>query len=318
MLNKATQGFGTVWPQQPGSDLTGAETAPLEAYAECPACGSPGYRKVAGWRRSGLSIVKCRSCHLWRLAGLSDLEYTTEALSTWDSSKPLIQRQERIRHREYEQVSSIISGCRPQGGRLLDVGAGRGGFLRTHLAHSTAPWDVAGVDCALTDRPETEFRLMTGTIADVPKAERFDVISFLDVFCVMADPCTDLRIARTLLNPGGIVVIEEANMNFLRYVRLGPMALLRSGRWNSFTPGARRFYFGLATLARMLNACGFRTHAALPGFVSHPGSDINSRIRTAADSLARAVHRTNHRIHLSARMILVAEPDPNWEREGSE
>jgi SAM-dependent methyltransferase len=196
----------------------------------------------------------------------------------------------------------------PRGGRLLDVGAGTGGFLRVLLANTTAQWEAMGVDCARTDTPLDGPTILKGTLADVPARERFDVITFLDTLCMLANPREELRRARQHLRPGGIVLVEEANTTGRRLLRMGPIAWLRTGRWNGFDPGVRRFFFTPKTLSLLMRESGFQEIRLYPGCFNRPGSNFSGLLRRAGDVLNALLYKRTGRVAFSPRVISLSSP----------
>jgi len=96
-----------------------------------------------------------------------------------------------------------------QTGRLLDVGAGNGWFVRlmTDLG-----WEAWGVEPDPTAAHDAEERAKVPVISAAFDASLFppsswDVITFRHVFEHLPDPVSTVKAAETLLKPGGRLVI---------------------------------------------------------------------------------------------------------------
>ena len=143
------------------------------------------------------------------------------------------------------------------GGRLLDVGAGTGGFA----AHARERgWDVLGVEISTESVAQAKGRynlpMICGTLADVPENERFDAITFVNVLEQCSAPWTELSLARSRLNPGGIVYARMVNGLFHSWVhRAAALARLQK----SVDPYLvfHEYAFTPDTLCSMMHELGF-------------------------------------------------------------
>ena len=99
-----------------------------------------------------------------------------------------------------------------QGGALLDAGCATGSFLLT----ARRLFDVEGVDLndatAETGRA-AGLRITTGTLSDLPGAERFDVITMLQVIEHLPNPAEVLRDVRRLLKRDGFLYVNTPNID---------------------------------------------------------------------------------------------------------
>jgi 2-polyprenyl-3-methyl-5-hydroxy-6-metoxy-1,4-benzoquinol methylase len=114
--------------------------------------------------------------------------------------------------------SQIVKQCgEGRGLRLLDIGCARG-----HLSAALASqgWQVTGIEYDAADAAiaqENGIDVIVGTAEDAMEAmnEKFDVIVFADVLEHFVHPEDVLSQARTLLAPGGRVVISIPNVAHL-------------------------------------------------------------------------------------------------------
>lgn len=132
----------------------------------------------------------------------------------------------------------------PGRGRLLDIGCGNGGLLRS-WARLLPDWTLAGTELDDKTRAVVEAipgveRMYTGDIADVPS--QFDAITLLHVLEHVADPVPFLAAVGKKLRPGGLVVVDVPD--FAR----NPFDLAVVDHCNHFAPDS---------LAAVFRAAGF-------------------------------------------------------------
>jgi SAM-dependent methyltransferase len=133
-----------------------------------------------------------------------------------------------------EKARSIIGSTRgkllrklmPNGGRLLDFGAGAGHF---GTAMQKAGWDVVSLDIATQSQsksPDASF-IMEG---DQPRLlfpdDFFDVVTLWYVIEHMRNPRKVLQEMRRVLRPGGILLLAQQNFNSYQARLFGPRWLI--------------------------------------------------------------------------------------------
>ena len=109
----------------------------------------------------------------------------------------------------------------PRGASLLDVGCGRGDFLR-YLRHHRQDLRLSGIDLN-ANQTEKGIRLIQGDITQTEIQERFDAVVSLAVIEHISDVTGFLRRVYALIKPGGMAVIMTLNDDSLLYAlaRLG-------------------------------------------------------------------------------------------------
>lgn len=140
----------------------------------------------------------------------------------------------------------------PERGRLLEVGASYGHGLA--IARERG-WAVAGVELspAASRHARETFGLdvVCGDLLEAPLPERgFDAVVMWHVLEHTHDPRAQLRRARALLRPGGVLAVRVPNAG-----GFGARAAGRLWQWTS--PPAHLWYFSAQTLPRLLAQCGF-------------------------------------------------------------
>ena len=142
--------------------------------------------------------------------------------------------------------------------RLLDVGCGAGAFLRFV---SDRGWEVEGTDMVVTDWARTSgARVWEGELPAIEfGAARYDVVRFNHVLEHTRDPLRELRRARELVTPGGILLVGVPNLAGLSPLlkswqsRLG----LKRKCWRHYAALHHLWFFTPITLRRLAEAAEF-------------------------------------------------------------
>ena len=135
-------------------------------------------------------------------------------------------------------------------GKLLDVGAGRGYFVKAAQAY----FDARGIDYspdAARYGQSLGVTMDSGDFIQAPyEAGSIDVLTFWDVLASMVDVRSTMSHAAKLLRPRGVVVLT---------VPMGDSLACRlSGkRWPLWIPPVNLHYFSKQSLERLLCQCGF-------------------------------------------------------------
>ena len=234
-----------------------AVTGGLEPV-DCALCGSrasrPSYTKL------GLSIVECTGCGLrfvnprypkevtWQR--YSEAYFLNEYLPAAGVIGGRVNHQaNQARHAATLTLLEAESGGT---GRLLDIGSGAGLFL---AAAAQRDWSVVGLELSSAG---VEFSKRTlgldvrqATAESVDSlAETFDVVTMFDVIEHLYNPIAVLRLARSVLRPGGLMVVSTPNFDALSRLALGT-------DWAILSPLEHLYYFSAATLSRAFLAAGY-------------------------------------------------------------
>ena len=136
-------------------------------------------------------------------------------------------------------------------GRLLEVGAGSGGFVQVALRRG---WSVDATEISssgLAHLEATGARVFAGDLLDAryPDAS-FDLVVSLEVLEHLPAPGAHLREIARVLRPGGLLLLTTPNFNGLSRRLLGV-------RWRVIDP-EHLGYFTPRTLAQALVSAGLR------------------------------------------------------------
>ena len=249
--------------------------------------------------RGDFRVLDCECCGFPHVVPLPSEEELAEvyAHDYYATEKPLyLERVEqdrpfwdRLHGRRLERVAALL---RADGRRLLDVGSGPGLLLERARA---CGWDELGVEPsrqAAAHARSLGVGVREAFLDDALAAELlaesggFDCVHAAEVLEHLPDPRAMVRRMRSLLKPGGVLVLSVPN-DFNPFQRT--LAEVRGFAPWWVAPPHHLNYFDFASLERLLVAEGFET---LERETSFPidlfllmGDDY-----TADDALGRACH----------------------------
>jgi SAM-dependent methyltransferase len=141
-------------------------------------------------------------------------------------------------------VEHLLGGL--EGVRWLDFGAGNGGLVRYARDHAAA--DARGFEEGSIAARAREHDIPIGSTLDDEPAGAFDVVTAIEVLEHTLDPLDELRRIRSLLRPGGLLLLTTGNA--------APFAQ-RLTRWPYVIPEIHVSFFEPDTLERALRSAGF-------------------------------------------------------------
>jgi len=148
-------------------------------------------------------------------------------------------------HEWLERAESLV-----EKGRLLEVGAGNGGFVKAAIARG---WQVDATeisDSALELLRATGARVLAGDLRDAGVHEAtYDLVASLEVVEHLSDPAAHLRELARITRPGGVLLITTPNFAGLSRKLFGM-------RWRVVDP-EHLGYFEVGTLRHALRDAGF-------------------------------------------------------------
>jgi SAM-dependent methyltransferase len=190
--------------------------------------------------------------------------------------------------------------CPPfvEGGTLLDIGCGAGGYLS---AMKALGWTVMGIDpspqAARIARENYEVPVKVGTLETSGLSDRsIAVVTMVHAIEHVPDPLAHLRECHRVLQDGGRLVLTTPNM-------AGLMSRLFKEDWMALEPPRHLWLFTPNTLQMCVERAGFRVERLLTRpFLSHVNYEKSLRIRRQghargnlqpcdAGPVARGLHR---------------------------
>jgi 2-polyprenyl-3-methyl-5-hydroxy-6-metoxy-1,4-benzoquinol methylase len=279
----------------------------------CRLCGSTSNKRRISLDR--YSVYRCRTCDAVfsdltaeQAAGLYDAEYFSEEYGPYfaalfgDTDDTLIRE-------HYTVYLDALERFVP-GGRMLDVGCAAGLFL--DVARSRG-WDTEGVEisehAARIARQRRGLEVLVGDImqADLPE-HGFDAVTLLDVLEHILEPGLLLDRVRTLMRPGGALMLVLPNDRNL--TTLAAMAAYRATFGAIQYPASRVHqiyhvtYFTPATIAAQLERHGFEVIGVTPDETVRGLLNESTLVKVGVDALF-AVSRV---LGLQNKMVVIARP----------
>ena len=219
----------------------------------CLVCGAEGTLWIEG---RGRHLLRCRECGFaWVAEGVARIG-TGESI--YESDQPIFATE-----RDYYLDETASEAARaklewiarfvPARGRLLDVGANYGHFLK----QAQERFDAIGFEPSATvvawGREHLRVALEQGSIeADNPAyADRFDAVTMFDVIEHLPDPRGALERCRRYLKPGGHLFITTPDAGAF-------VARLLGTHWYYIDIVEHISLFSAANLTRLLGECGYR------------------------------------------------------------
>lgn len=194
-------------------------------------------------------LVRCRRCGFQyvnpRLRGDLILDSYTQG------DDPAYVSQLEARERTFDASLDEIERALGGRGRLLDIGTAAGAFV---AAAARRGWDAEGCEpnrwLAEWGASHYGLRIRQGSVFDQPyEPGSFDVVTLWDVIEHTVDPRQMLDRCRSLLRPGGVLVVN--------YPDIGSWIARVMGRRWLFLTSVHLYYFDRGTVRRMLSATGF-------------------------------------------------------------
>ena len=195
-------------------------------------------------------------------------------------------------------------------GSMLDVGCGTGKFLA--LARDRG-WRVLGVDSdadvVRAARTEHALSVHQGEFAEMEILESsLDAITMWDYLEHVLSPVPLIERTRTLLGPGGLLVVATPDIDGLlfgltRWLHMATFGRVRGPLLKAYVP-SHPLYFSKATLRRLLDRCGFHVlntfadETDLRRLVLPPAASVAVR---GVFALARIVGRRNRTIVIAQK-----------------
>lgn len=285
----------------------------------CKTCGAS---TISEYLRSDLgTILRCASCAAVFLPqecqeskaeSLYAQEYFTEREGYFFHDGVVDGSGHESAHvADFRAGLALIEAHGLRSGSLLDVGCATGSFLS--LAKASG-WRCSGVEvsafAAQQARERTGCEIFCGRLEDAPfPRASFDVVTMWDLLEHLPDPLQGLQIARGLLKPSGLLLVNTPNENSLlrRVARF-----LYRGSGGSITMPVNRlyhryhlYYFAAETLSVLFRRAGFEVLAMNTKQIPMSRGRISPATRVAMKVLSVAERLTHAEYEL---LVLARNP----------
>jgi 2-polyprenyl-3-methyl-5-hydroxy-6-metoxy-1,4-benzoquinol methylase len=182
----------------------------------------------------------------------------------------------------FDRITAII----PHGGTVLDVGCGRGDFLR-HVRRKRHDVQLTGID--YSPNQDEIIHFLQGDACKLDIRDRFDVVVSLAVIEHVPDCIAFANRMRELTKPGGTIAIMTVNESSILY------GLARTGRVLGVPLAFDRLYsrhhlhhFTRTSLRRLLESSGLKLSQHITHNTPVKAVDLPVRSRKA-DALLRVI-----------------------------
>jgi len=289
------------------------QTGNMSEAVRCAICGHNAFVPLYGSLHVviGYRYGRCRRCGL--IQHVSDApadEFADEFYRTRYYALPHKRFEPDSRQELFDELLQRLDSFSPRG-RLLDVGAGTGVFVR---AARQAGWDAEGLEispmAADSGRLQHGVPMHCGTLADLAARapQRYRCITFWNVLDQIPDPVGALRAACALLDRPGLIAVRVPNGGMHHAARsfcsVVPHAVQKFGLANLFS--VHPLSFTRRTLRAILTDSGLvdvRVLNSPPSFgdpsgrMSRDGKRVFRTVKRGAYLLAGAVDiLSNHRL----------------------
>jgi len=207
---------------------------------ECRLCGM---LTVPVGGREDVSLYRCGSCRFISGQPATDLSAADRYRDYYHAPSPPAPA---VRYHEWLSRAESQVGI----GRLLEIGAGSGGFAGEAKARG---WRVDATEVSETGAKALAARGVNVFVGDLRQAQypeaTFELVVALEVIEHLSDPSRDLKEICRVLRPGGLALLTTPNYNGLSRQMLG-------FRWRVIS-SEHLGYFTPSTLRRALVVAGF-------------------------------------------------------------
>jgi SAM-dependent methyltransferase len=239
------------------------DAANARAITHCQLCG--GNERTLRLADGPFQVMTCRCGFVYvtpRLDGQALLD--VYGASYWKSDDPKARgyadyaRESALYLKTYHKRMALVSRWLRPNARILDVGCAAGYFLRVAREHGH---DVHGCELSAAIAQDAiatlgADRVHVGLLDDAVVAKgwrpnSFDLVTAWDVIEHVPEPQALLDRMRTLIAPGGKLLLETQNV-------ASRWARLLGKRWHHFKHLEHIYHFTPATIRSLLEARGFR------------------------------------------------------------
>ena len=234
-------------------------SAAAHGEPRCPACGGPG--RSRRYKVEHFDLYRCELCGTEFLYASEDRP-RAEA-TYWDAYKFEIYADDAVRDdyaNRYEQILGRVESEVGPIRSLVDIGCGIGNFL---LWAQERGVEAVGVDvdhdAIATARERGLDARHVDDLDALRSAGGVDAVTLWDVIEHVDDPLDMLETARSLLRPGGVVIMETPDVRFpARPFVIAVRKVAEPIRWSDMLYYSdHQTYFSARGLSTLLGRAGF-------------------------------------------------------------
>ena len=232
----------------------------VQRYCWCGCNTAHFVFKVNTCRGEAFNLVQCDDCYVYCIFPAPD---DATLLSYYDSeyygtsslkfAGPVARAVAVFQRERSKRVDRVVD----QGGRILDIGCGNGGFIKEMKKRG---YDVEGTELteASASRVSKEANILIhiGDPLSLELSERsYDAVTLWHVIEHVRNPLELLRKVNFLLKDTGVLFLSLPNHNSWQAKAFGKA-------WFHLDPPRHLFGFGNMSLIRLLENCGFSVESA--------------------------------------------------------
>lgn len=261
--------------------IVNAANEAVESAARCRLCGS--LARLVG-ARADVRLAACQRCAF--VSGFPTQQLEAKHYDGYHAgpapADPIARYDEWLSRAEAELGV----------GRLLEVGAGRGGLVRQALSRG---WIVSATELSsvgLSALRSMGVDFFAGDLLDAPFPERsYDLVVALELLEHIPDPTAYLRRLALLARPGGLLLLTTPNYGGLTRRMLGMRwRVIAAEHLGYFTASTLKpalvgaGFVPLAVVARSLDVTSWRRsqRRAVPEFNPHASAKLRDAVEHAA------------------------------------
>ncbi len=221
----------------------------------CAACGSQNYDlypvHLNEWLPQDYTYSKCNECSFVYVNPRPLPEEVEEIYSA--HTNPFDQEEYEGLDVEHDTIQRLVTRLKEEvpSGKLLDMGCGRGDFLKVAREQG---YDVQGSDLSTADSPHEGVPIFQGFLKDANfETNEFDVIVTRNTLEHIFDPNEDLHELNRILKPGGLLYVKVPHVKYEEGWRCRAFFGFKS----LFTPPVHLNHFSTNTLSTILGRNGF-------------------------------------------------------------
>lgn len=217
-------------------------------YNNCPTCGNQHAIKLFEKNRG--EYAYCNKCdHIFLLKSLKPEHLIAFYENYPTSSLDWHKNESDFYKRIYTSGLDLVS-LHQGAGNLLDIGCSSGYFLSIATSRGYNAFGVEPNKLESSHAKDNGINIIGSTIEDIPKNLKFNVISMWDVLEHIDSPSNFIGNLKSILYPGGIVLIQVPTSESLA-------ARIMRDKCNMFDGIEHLTLFSRKSLMRCFSNCGF-------------------------------------------------------------